>query len=83
MKFTVTIKNNETGEIIINEKCKAFFIDEQKGTKGEKVVCIKNCNISELMALYTTTIKGLKKSIEERPELGEILKSYLKSEEEK
>lgn len=80
MKFTVTIKDNETGELLVNEECKAFLLTEQKGDEGERTVFASNCNYLELMALFAASFKGFKKNLKRNPEIAGIVTGFLKSE---
>lgn len=80
MKFTVTIKDNETGELLVNEECKAFLLTEQKGDEGERTVCASHCNTIELIALFAASFQGFKDNLKRNPEIAGIVTAFLKSE---
>lgn len=79
MKYTVTIKNNESGELLVNEECKAILLTMQKGDEGEQNVFASHCSSIELLALFTASFSGFKRTLKQYPEFAEIVTAYFKS----
>ena len=52
MKYTVIIKNNESGEIIHDVECNAIVAGLSLGDCAAVSVGISSCNVSELLSAY-------------------------------
>ena len=68
MKFTVTIKNNETGETIFNDETNAFIAGI-----GATSVLLTECNGEEVLKTALSARKAIKRAIPKNSPLLALL----------
>ena len=67
MKYTVTIKDNETGEILQNHECNALIGGVSLADNGVASIIVTSCTGKELLGAYKATQNSIEKIIEDNP----------------
>lgn len=80
MKYTVTVKDNETGEVLINEECKAAICTIGKGDSGEHGFSFASCNGLEMCALLHSAIENIERFEKRNPEIAFLVSTILDKE---
>lgn len=67
MKFTLTIKDNESGEILQNHECNAIIGGVSLGNPDAASIIVTSCTGKELFSAYKATQKSMNKVVEDNP----------------
>ena len=67
MKYTVTIKDNETGEILQNHETNAIIGGASLADDVTASIIVTSCTGKELIAAYKATQKAIDKIVEDNP----------------
>ena len=67
MKYTVTIKDNESGEIIQELECNAIIGGVSMGDGGSASLINVSCTVGELLAAYKASEKAMFRVVEDNP----------------
>lgn len=67
MKYTVTIKDNESGEILQNHECNAIIGGVSLADDGAASIIVTSCTGKELICAYKATQIAMDKMLEDNP----------------
>lgn len=70
MKYTVTIKDNESGEILQNHETNAIIGGVSLADNSVVSLIVTSCTGKELMGAYKATQKAMDKIVEDNPILS-------------
>lgn len=73
MKFNVTIKDNETGEIVRSVDCDAIVGALATGDNKTSRIVLTNCTALQLLALFKVARSAAEKAIEDVPMLKHLV----------
>ena len=83
MKYTVTIKDNETGEIVLNDEGNSVIGTIGRCENGEHSFSFSHGTILELSALLLSEIKNIEKFEQRNPNIALIVSTYIDEENRK
>lgn len=67
MKYTVTIKDNESGEIVREVECNSLVAGASFDDERAVSLCVSHCNGAELLCACKSAKKAIYKVLEDNP----------------